>query len=319
MPGPAFSFFVCQHLKSRFCCGKIYQANGICSWHFGNFYYLYMFIVKFIQMKTKIIAVSALVLAIIIGFGCRKEKPVDTSKPSGNLVFKFAHRVNGENLEIDTLKYTNAAGNEYMVNEIQYFVSDVTLHRSDGSSLMIKAWDDIYYVDTDIPSTWTWNVYDSIIAGDYTSISLVFGITQAKNFSYMYLNPPERDMFWPEFLGGGYHYLKLNGKWKNTSDLVVPFDFHLGIGQIYASNVVVVDSIIGFVQNYFTVTLPNSAFSIADGETREIEIVMNVERWFETPHVWDHDVLGSYIMQNQDAMQIAKENGFDVFTIGYIQ
>jgi len=99
----------------------------------------------------------------------------------------------------------------------------------------------------------------------------------------------------------------------------MPYEFHLGIGQIYSGTGTSIDSIIGFVQNYFTVDLPGSSFSLAKNETRTIELVMNVESWFETPHVWDFNVQGTYIMQNQAAMQLAKENGFDVFSISSIQ
>ncbi len=268
-------------------------------------------------MKRFSLALVFVFLLMTIINSCKKEEPV-TTKKSGKIVLKFSHKIDGQAIQMDTLIYTNAAGNEYLVNEIQYFISDVTLHNSDGSSKMIDAWEDIHYVDTDIPSTWIWNVMDSIPAGNYTSISFTFGISQAKNISYMYVNPPESNMFWPDFLGGGYHYMKLNGKWKDTSNVVVPFDFHLGIGQNYASGVIDVDSITGFVQNYFNVDLPSSAFSLAENETREIEIVMDVESWFETPHVWDHNVWGSYIMQNQSALQTVKENGMDVFTIGSI-
>ena len=258
----------------------------------------------------------SLILVTVLA-GCKKDPP-PSAPETGKINLKFTHTVNGEPLVMDSLMYLNAAGNEYLVNEIQYFVSDVVLHAGDGSTLRIDDWDDIHYVDTDIPATLMWNVVDPITSGTYTSISFIFGISEASNQSYMFVNPPESNMFWPEFLGGGYHYMKLNGKWKDTANQVVPFDFHLGIGQIYASGVVNVDSITGFVQNYFEVNLSNESFTVNEDATTTIEIRMNVESWFETPHVWDHNVWGSYIMQNQAAMQKVKENGVDVFTIGAV-
>ena len=270
-------------------------------------------------MKTTAKFLLILSLAVGLFAGCKKEEDEPVIKEAGKISLSFAHKVNGQDLVVDTLMYINAAGNQYLVNEIQYFISDVTLHNADGSTLLIKAWNDIHYVDTDIPSTWTWAVVDSIPVGNYTSLSFTFGISEQKNQSYMYVNPPESYMFWPQFLGGGYHYMKLNGKWKDTLNMISPFDFHLGIGQIYASDVIEVDSIIGFVQNYFTVTLPNSAFTIEKDKTRHLEIVMNIESWFETPHIYDHNHWGGAIMQTQPAMQMAKENGFDVFTAGSIQ
>jgi hypothetical protein len=108
--------------------------------------------------------------------------------------------------------------------------------------------------------------------------------------------------------------MKLNGQWLDTAASPRMFNFHLGIGQTYAGGVIVVDSITGFVQNYFQVTIPASAFNITEGATTEVELVMNVNSWFDTPNIWDHNVWGTNIMQNQAAMQAAKENGADVFT-----
>ncbi|HRY99281.1 MAG TPA: hypothetical protein P5550_09535, partial [Bacteroidales bacterium] len=127
---------------------------------------------------------------------------------------------------------------------------------------------------------------------------------------------PERDMFWPVWLGGGYHYMKLNGKWKRPDDFVASFDYHLGIGQIYASNVIVVDSITGFVDNSVRVGLPASSFTITDGGTTEMDIVMNIEEWFREPHVIDLNAIGGYTMQNQEVMQQIRENAANVFTLG---
>jgi hypothetical protein len=116
-------------------------------------------------------------------------------------------------------------------------------------------------------------------------------------------------------MGGGYHYMKMNGEWQKTIDTIKPFNFHLGIGQIYDS--IHTDSVIRFVQNYFTVTLPAS-FVLDAATTKEIQIIMNVDSWFDTPHVWDWNHWGGSIMMNETAQQTAKENGEDVFTIGYI-
>jgi len=255
-----------------------------------------------------------LFISFCLFFSCHKtDDPPKEEK--GKIIFHFTQFNDGKNLEYDTMIYTNAAGNDYLVNEIQYFISDVKLHRADGSVQIIDEWKDIHYVDTDIESTQTWQVYDPIEPGDYEKISFTFGISEEKNQSLMFLNPPERDMFWPELLGGGYHYMKLNGKWLADDGMVKPFDFHLGIGQIYAGGIVIPDSITGFIQNYFEVELPGSSFTIADNDTINFEIRMNVENWFQNPHIYNHDVWGGDIMQNQDAMKMGCENGGeDVFS-----
>lgn len=245
-----------------------------------------------------------------------KEDAITKIEPgTGKITFYFDHKINNQKLITDTLVYSNEAGNQYLISEIQYFISDITLYKSDSKTKTINEWEDIHYVDTDISESQIWNVYDEIESGDYDSISFTFGINQAKNNSFMYVNPPERDMFWPEYLGGGYHYMKLNGKWKNSEEIILPFDFHLGIGQIYAGDEINVDSIIAFEHNFFKVILPNSEFRLNQNETKNIRIIMNIENWFKEPHTYDHNYWGGYIMQNQEAMKIIKENGANVFSV----
>lgn len=268
-------------------------------------------------MFQKFLVQKALyILAIIVVFALvRCSKSDNPTQREGKIEFNFTQYNQNLPLKYDTMIYTNEAENQYQVSEIQYFISDVKFYRSDGTFQLISQDEDIHYVDTDIPETQLWQVTDPVKAGNYDKISFIFGISEEKNQSNMFVNPPERDMFWPEALGGGYHYMKLNGKWLAANDEIKPFNFHLGIGQTYAGGVINVDSITGFVQNYFEVDLPNSGFSIKNGDTLRFEIRMNVENWFRNPHIYDHNYWGGMIMQNEEAMKTACENGKeDVFS-----
>ena len=259
-----------------------------------------------------------LLFILTMFFSCKKEKktePADT----GKIVFQFAHYVDGKKLQTDTLKYVNAAGNKYMITEVKYFISDVTLHKSDGTKKIIDDWVDIYYVDNDIASTLRWQVYDKIESGDYNSVSFTFGINEAKNKSMLFVNPPEVNMAWPGILGGGYHYMMINGRFLDKNNKMQSLIFHLGIGQLYKNDVINTDSIYAFVQNYFTVTLPTAVFSVKKNQITEIELIMNIEEWFKNPNIFNFDLYGLNTMQDQKAMQMIKENGTDVFTIGNIK
>lgn len=269
-------------------------------------------------MKYALLLTCLFGTLLLITISCNNDKP-DENATSGHISFSFTHLVDGLALQKDNMKYVNAAGNPYEINQVMYFISDVTLHKSDGTKKLISDWKDIHYVDIDIPETLRWDVYDDIPAGAYDSVSFVFGITGEKNKSFMFVNPPEVNMMWPDVLGGGYHYMMINGSWKDNANVIKSFAFHLGIGQLYKSNVIEVDSIYAFVQNYFNVKLPNSAFTVEANKTRQIEIIMNIDSWFKTPHVYDHNFWGGAIMQNQAAMQMVKKNGFDVFEAGKIQ
>jgi len=230
---------------------------------------------------------------------------------TGKITINFNHQVDGNNLRVDTMIYTNAAGNPFLITEVQYFISDIKLFKKDGTEILIN---EIHYVDTDIRDSWNWLINGDFPAGNYDSISFVFGIPDEKNISNSFVNPPESFMFWPDFLGGGYHYLKLNGKWLEAGQTTqtTPFNCHLGRGQVYFSYP---DSIIGFIPNEFRVSLPGSSFEMSVGDTKQIHLTMSIDEWFKNPNIYDLDYWGSYTMQNQEAMQTLKENGCDVFTV----
>jgi hypothetical protein len=271
--------------------------------------------------NSTIIFITLFATATILNFSAcdNGHDPQPTLLPA-RLMLSFEHFNNGAPLQYDTMRYVNAAGNHYLVNEIQYFISDVTLHYNDGSRQLLDNWQDIHYVDTDLPDTYFYNPPDTLKPGHVDKITFTFGINEEKNQSLMFVNPPERDMFWPEYMGGGYHYLKLNGKWLAADGVVKPFNFHLGIGQVYSGSGSNPDSIVGFIQNYFEITLPASSFDVEQGKAVQGVIKMNIENWFQHPHTYDHNAWGGDIMQRQAAMQLGCENGKeDVFSFSLNQ
>ncbi len=250
--------------------------------------------------------VIILPILVVLSTSCKKESK------EGYLSIHFEHQVDGKPLIKDTMAYTNTAGNVYQVSEIQYFISEVRLYNSEGYQILIRESNGIHYVDTDIPETQTWKISEKIPAGTYDHLTFIFGITEEKNKTNLFTDPPESNMFWPDVLGGGYHYMKFNGKWVDPNQQVSPFNLHLGIGQVYDST----GNIISYVQNYFKVSPEYSSFIINDNDTTSIILDMNIASWFNTPHLWDLNVMGGMIMQNEDAMKMLCENGYDVFTFG---
>lgn len=257
------------------------------------------------------------IIFILILVGCKKD-PVEplVSSTSGKLIIQFYHLVGTDTLVLNSNQYINQAGNHYEVDELMYFISNFTLYFHQHAPKLINDWTAIHYVDVEIPSTLTWNVYDSIPEGSVDSVSFVFGISAQQNQSFMFVNPPESNMAWPDILGGGYHYMMLNGKWLDANQIQQPFDFHLGIGQNYTDTINYnTNTITGFVQNYFTVTLPTPGLIITPNATSTIKLQMDISSWFKTPHSWDFNYWGGSVMQRQPAMNNIKENGFDVFSV----
>ena len=100
--------------------------------------------------------------------------------------------------------------------------------------------------------------------------------------------------------------MKLNGKYLDENDNLVPLNIHLGIGQN--------ENFTQFYQNYFTVELPID-FNLKENDDNHIFLDMNIDNWFRSPNLYDFATDGSAIMQNQAAQAKLRENGSDVFSI----
>ncbi len=245
-------------------------------------------------MKTRtLLFVSSFLLALV---ACNK--PASDSE----IHLQISHEVDGEPLVTDTLCYVNEAGNHYLVNEVQWLISNVMIQDEQGE------WHDIgkaFYIDTDITDSQT--IHKSAIpVGRYVTLQFVFGLNSDDNQSGYFSNPPESEMFWPDELGGGYHYMKLNGKYLNADSLLAPLAIHLGIGQN--------DELTSFYDNSFVVSLPID-FTVSEGSDNRLNLIMDIENWFRSPNTYDIFHYGSAIMQNQEAQSLLKENGRDVFSI----
>ena len=218
----------------------------------------------------------------------------------GDLTLLVAHEVDDMPLVTDTLCYVNEAGNHYLVNEVQWFMTHLELEDHQGQWTPLA---DVWYVDTNLPESQTLRV-EAVPANTYRTLRFTFGLNDIDNMSGRFSNPPESNMFWPDELGGGYHYMKLNGKFQNADNLLVPLAIHLGRGQNA--------DLTEFYDNSFTVEIPID-LTVTEKQGNTIGLAINLNNWFRGPHVYDFNTYGSAIMQNQEAQQILKENGNDVF------
>jgi hypothetical protein len=273
------------------------------------------------QMKTRfkpgiIIFLPALMLLSFCFHSCKDKEPDEWLPPPQPVYLKvhFVHSFNGSDLIPDTMIYQNLSGNHIKVTDLQYFISRLTLIYADGSTYTLTSNDKIHYTDIDLPQTLVWQTTDLKPEGTVDSISFIFGLNEQDNISNRFPNPPERDMFWPEILGGGYHYMKMNLMWKDdTMPDAMPYNFHLGIGQIYSTPEPNPDSITGYVQNFFEVRANLEPHGIYQGETNDLYIEMNIEKWFDGP-VTINLATTPVMMQNQQAMHNACLNGKEAFT-----
>ena len=235
-------------------------------------------------------------------------------KEQAGINLNIGYEANGKTLVTDTLCYENEAGNRFLVTEIQWFLSNIELKNETGDWVLLHQRGladtlDIsraFYIDTSLPETQTLHS-GPVDIGHYTAIRFTFGLDDTDNYTGLFNDPPESEMFWPDLLGGGYHYMKLNGKFVGSEGRLQPLAIHLGIGQN--------EDHTEFYQNYFIVELPID-FSVAANTDNQTDLTMVIDNWFRNPNLYDFNEFGNHIMQNQAAQRLLSGNGQDVFRIG---
>ena len=248
---------------------------------------------------------SFFLIVLMMNASC--EKP----KSYGRLQLQTSYTSDGKPLVTNDLCYSNEVGNLFLVTEIQWFLSNLTLQNDQGDEYTLTRQeantplDKIFYIDTNLPETQSLAMAP-IPCGRYVTLRFTFGLDEQDNRTGLFTDPPESNMFWPDPLGGGYHYMKLNGKYLDTNDQLAPLNIHLGIGQN--------DTHTTFYQNYFTVELPID-LEVLEDQDNILHLDMNIDNWFRNPHPYDFQVFGSAIMQNQEAQRLLRENGHDVFSV----
>ena len=153
-----------------------------------------------------------LLLLTIIGLtftSCKKDDPIAT-----NITVNFTHTVDGSDLITNNMIYTNTAGENYDIQTLKYLISDITLHDENGNSLLLE---EVHFIDISDESTSSFT-YQDVANNNYTSISFDMGLDVDKNISNKYVNEDfHTTMFWPEPMGGGYHYMKLEGAYNTDT------------------------------------------------------------------------------------------------------
>ena len=109
-------------------------------------------------------------------------------------------------------------------------------------------------------------------------------------------------MYWPWQEQGQYHYMKYEGYYVSGQDT---FAFKLHSGPTEGN------------QNYIAIDKLNfQPIEVKSGDTLVIELFMDLDKWVNSDITYDFKKYGSGIMKNQDAQDILKTNGKNVYSVG---
>ena len=240
-----------------------------------------------------------IILIALVFFSCGETNENNESR----ILLNFNHHCDNTALSNDGLNHTNEAGENYNVLTLKYIVTDIKLtsNNKDHDDIMIK---DLHFVDFNDPST-MFIESDILENGSYT-LSFRFGLDANTNIADNFTNETfHASMDWPPMIdpntgmemGGGYHYMKLEGAYNNDSTF---YNTHTGptMGMDHSF-------VVSF--NMFNININNST------ENLEYSIDMNVNNWYENPNTIN---LAPMIMMDMTKqMQLMANGMINVFTI----
>lgn len=220
---------------------------------------------------------------------CRKDT---VKQASAGLQLQVKFNVDSSPVQFDTLCYRNVAKQTYSLSHLEFFISNIVLHSAEGDVVT----DQVYYINARDIST-TNILLNNLPARHYTGISCLIGLDSLHNQTgALYPSKENNGMYWPVQMGGGYHFMKLEGRVK-SGDSSLGYAMHLG------QNANVVHSNL------------SGNFQLYDDYTNVLILTMNVDSWFDTPYVYDFFVDGRYTMSYSALMQKLKANGIDVLNL----
>lgn len=236
--------------------------------------------------------VPFLLIILFLFFSCSKNEENLT------IALNFTQNWNGisvTNQDFNTMKFTNENNDKISIERLRYLISNISLISGENHFL--------FDVDESLGNLIT---ISDVYPGNY-KLKFTFGLSDAENTDGIYQDLNSVNFNVPEMLGGGYHFMQLDGKYKDATGQDANFNYHTirAVDKTDPTN-------LKFEDTSFTVNLGN----IEIKENATIEIKMNIAEWFKNPNTWNLNALNTVLMPNFEAQKLMSANGKTVFSLG---
>jgi hypothetical protein len=177
-----------------------------------------------------LIATTAILFSACQADGIEPINPNDKN----NLTIEFDNIVGSQNLAIETTQFINASGEDYTITNLNYFISNISLKKTDGTSVSMA---DQYFLVKETDQASLTPSLKNVPAGDYTSMTFTIGVDSLKSISAVdqrtgCLDPASYgtdNMYWS--WNSGYIFFKMEGissKAPVNSAGLNKFQYHIG-------------------------------------------------------------------------------------------
>lgn len=236
---------------------------------------------------------------LLIAFiSCDSENNIDQNV---TVTLKFTQNWDGVSInssDFSNFNFTNENGELISIERLRYLVSNISLGDETKPYQLINIGENSGFEIN----------FDNISKG-LQNLQFRFGFQNSDNIDGIYLDLNSVSFNVPTMLGGGYHFMQFDGKYKDINNKDANFNYH----TIRAVDKKDPDNLI-FEDTSFLVDFGN--FDIKKNTT--IEIQMNVAEWFKNPNTWNLNELNTMLMPNFEAQKLISQNGTSVFSLGEV-
>jgi len=247
--------------------------------------------------------IISILLLLFIFTSCSKNNDDDVKQVQ--ITFNFSHNWDGTpvlNTNFNSINYFNLNGDNLSITKLRYLISKITFEKTTGEIFVLDGYN---LVDVTNNTNLSFTPITTIPDGNYSNVSFTFGFDNDDNYNENYNDLNSASWNVPGILGGGYHYMQLEGKFINDMATETGYAYHT-IRAVDNSGAIQV-----FQDTFFEVDL--GPVNITNNAT--FNIGMNIAEWFKNPKIWDLNVLNNALMPNFNAQVLMFENGQNVFSL----
>lgn len=186
-------------------------------------------------MRTYITHLLFISCTLLTLASCKKESAAYQPENLAPLSVEFDNIVGDANLQLNTGSYKNAAGETFSVNLLQYFISNIKVTNSAGTTYTVNA-DSSYFLIKESEAATRFATI-KVPEGEYSKLSFVLGVDSLRSTMDIskrtgVLDPTggmDDGMYWT--WNSGYIFLKMEGASTavpTTVDANRKFRYHIG-------------------------------------------------------------------------------------------
>ena len=250
---------------------------------------------------------TLILLSVVFFYGCSNddEETAPETTPVSVSIRSLWDDLDVTTADLDDIKYTNAHGEMMSINRLRFLISDLRLRNTEGEEFLLS--DYHLYSITDLESAFSQTGVE-VPLGTY-EVLFTFGFRAEDNIDGAYPDLNLANWNVPEMLGGGYHYMQLEGEYINDAAEVTAYQFHtIQAADMSSGSLVLTDT-------SFEVSL--GSWTIDDDQAGgSLVILADISEWFENPVEWNLNELYTMLMPNYDAQLMMAQNGRSVFRRG---